>query len=102
MAFLIDTNVLSELRKAVPHPNVAAWAASVDSDSVYLSVLVAGEIRQGVEMLRRRDPGRAEVLDGWLDDLLASYADRTVAVDASVGDEWGRLNAPPPGAKANA
>ena len=93
MAFLIDTNVLSELRKAVPHPNVAAWAASVDSDSVYLSVLVAGEIRQGVEMLRRRDPGRAEVLDGWLDDLLASYADRTVAVDARVGDEWGRLNA---------
>jgi hypothetical protein len=93
VAFLIDTNVLSELRKAVPHPNVAAWAASVDSDSVYLSVLVAGEIRQGVEMLRRRDPGRAEVLDGWLDDLLASYADRTVAVDARVGDEWGRLNA---------
>jgi hypothetical protein len=93
VAFLIDANVLSELRKAVPHPNVAAWAASVDSDSVYLSVLVAGEIRQGVEMLRRRDPGRAEVLDGWLDDLLASYADRTVAVDARVGDEWGRLNA---------
>lgn len=93
MAFLIDTNVLSELRKAVPHPNVAAWASSVDPDSVYLSVLVAGEIRKGVEMLRRRDPQRAEILDTWLDALLATYADRTVGVDAGVADEWGRLDA---------
>lgn len=93
MAFLLDTNVLSEIRRERPDPNVDTWFASVDDDDIYLSVLVAGEIRQGVERLRRRDPRRAEVYELWLNELLVRYAERTVAIDAEVADEWGRLNA---------
>jgi predicted nucleic acid-binding protein len=93
MAFLLDTNVLSEIRRERPDPNVDRWFASVDDGDIYLSVLVAGEIRQGVERLRRRDPRRAEVYELWLNELLVRYAERTAAIDAVVAAEWGRLNA---------
>jgi hypothetical protein len=93
MAFLLDTNVFSEIRRPRPDPNVSTWLASVDDDEIYLSVLVAGEIRQGVERLRPRDPRRAEAYETWLNELLVRYADRTAAIDLDVADEWGRLNA---------
>ena len=93
MAFLLDTNVFSELRRARPDPNVDTWFGSVDDDDIYLSVLVAGEIRQGVERLRRRDPPRAEAYQLWLNELLVRYEERTAVIDAEVAEEWGRLNA---------
>jgi toxin FitB len=93
MAFLLDTNVFSELRRERPDPNVDRWFGSVEGDEIYLSVLVAGEIRQGVERLRRRDARRAEVFELWLNELLVHYAERTAVVDAEVAAEWGRLNA---------
>jgi toxin FitB len=55
VAFLLDTNVISEARKPAPNSNVRAWLASVPEGDLYLSVLVVGEIRQGIERLRRRD-----------------------------------------------
>jgi predicted nucleic acid-binding protein len=93
MAYLLDTNVFSEVRRARPDPNVDTWFASVDDDDIFLSVLVAGEIRQGVERLRPRDPRRAEAYEMWLNELLVRYAERTAAIDAEVAEEWGRLNA---------
>ena len=59
MSFVLDTNVLSELRKKRPHHRVRDWLQSVDGSDLYLSVLVVGEIVQGVERLRRRDPAQA-------------------------------------------
>jgi predicted nucleic acid-binding protein len=95
--FLLDTNVVSELRKAGrAHRGVVAWFEGVDSADLYLSVLVAGELRQGIERLRRRDTVAAQRLDRWLAVLLESYPGRVLPVDAAVAELWGRLNVPDP------
>lgn len=96
MSFLLDTNVVSEARKRTANPNVKAWFASVAGHELFLSVLVIGEIRQGIERMRRRDPKQAGVYESWLSTLLWDYADRIVPVDADVAQEWGRLNVPDP------
>jgi toxin FitB len=91
--FLLDTNVLSELRKRMPSYAVAAWFETVDDADLYLSVLVAGEIQSGIDRLRRHHPERAADYQDWLDELLVVYRDRIVGIDLSVAREWGRLNA---------
>lgn len=94
MTFLIDTNVISELRKGQGcDPNVAAWYASVEEADLYLSVLVTGEIRRGIERARRRDPARAAVFERWLGAIDGAFADRVLPIDRAVADEWGRLSA---------
>ena len=92
MAFLLDTNVVSELRRPRPDPRVLSWLASTASVDLHLSVLVAGEIRRGIELLRPREPDRAARLDAWLEGLVESYADRLIPVSALVADTWGRLS----------
>lgn len=92
MAFLLDTNVVSELRRPRPEPRVQAWLGGVASVDLHLSVLVAGEIRRGIELLRPREPDRARTLDEWLDELVDTYADRLLPVSAAVADTWGRLS----------
>ena len=92
MAFLLDTNVLSELRRPRPDTGVQAWLGTVASLDLYLSVLAAGEIRRGIELLRPREPGRAERLDEWLMGLVDRYGDRLLPVSAEVADAWGRLS----------
>jgi toxin FitB len=95
--FLLDTNVISELRKGSrAHARVRDWFQSVDDGAMYLSVLVIGEIRQGIESLRRRDAPAAARLDRWLAELVQSHADRVLPVDGAVADRWGRLNVPTP------
>ena len=96
MTFLLDTNVVSEIRKPRPDPKVQAWLASAPEADLYLSVLVVGEIRQGVERLRRRDPARAAPYEAWLAGLRRHFADRLVPITADVCEEWGRLNVPDP------
>jgi toxin FitB len=96
VAFLLDTNVISEARKPAADPNVRAWLASVPDAELYVSVLVIGEVRQGIERLRRRDPARVEVFEAWLSALRHDYSDRIVPVSAEVAEEWGRLNVPDP------
>jgi len=96
VAFLLDTNVVSEARRQTPDSKVRAWLASVPDAELYVSVLVIGEIRQGIERLRRRDPAQVVVFETWLSTLLHDYADRIVPVTAEVAEEWGRLNVPDP------
>ena len=97
MAFLLDTNVVSEMRKSAPHPRVAAWFRKHADDDAYLSVLVVGEIRRGIERLRPRDAGRATALDAWLDQVVETYRDRVLPVSRAAAEEWGRLlSAPEP------
>ena len=93
MSFLLDTNVVSEIRRG-RDANVAAWADEVADADLYLSVLTLGEIRKGIERLRRRDPDRADVFAVWLEQLRENFGDRILSVDASVAEAWGRLNAP--------
>ena len=96
MSFLLDTNVVSEVRRREPDRRVAAWFTSVRATDLYLSVLVVGEIRHGIERLARRDRAQATVYDKWLADLLDLYGDRVVPVTADVAETWGRLNVPDP------
>jgi predicted nucleic acid-binding protein len=96
MTLLLDTNVVSELRKREPNPNVLAWYATVDSADLFLSVLTIGEIRLGIERLRRKDPAQAVTIEGWLHGLRTRYRDHLIDVDAAVAEEWGRMNVPDP------
>ena len=96
MSYLLDTNVISEVRKPQANPHVRAWFASVPGESLYLSVLTVGEIRRGMEQLRRRDPAQAAVFEAWLASLRQHYADRLLPVTTEIAEEWGRLNVPDP------
>lgn len=94
MSYLIDTNIISEVRKG-PRCDaaVASWYASIDDADLYLSVLVLGEIRKGIELSRRHDPAKAEALESWLTEVDATFGDRVLPVDRAVTDEWGRMSA---------
>lgn len=92
MSFLLDTNVISEIRRG-RDPNVRAWADTVDDVELHLSVMTLGEIRTGIDRLRDRDTAQADVFGRWLSELRTGFADRILPVDARVADEWGRLNA---------
>ncbi len=97
MSYLLDTNIISELRKGErANSNVAAWFAGIADEEVFLSVLTIGEIRRGIESVRRRDPDSAAALDRWLALLTEAYADRILSVDRAVAEEWGRMNVPDP------
>jgi toxin FitB len=94
LSYLIDTNVISEIRKGDRcNAGVAAWYASIDDDDIYLSVLVLGEIRKGIERARRNDPARAHALESWLNTLKNSFAEQVLPIDHLVAEEWGRMSA---------
>ena len=91
--YLLDTNVVSELRKRERcDENVTAWYDSVSDDELALSVLTLGEIRKGVELIRDRDPNQAVSLENWLRYVEQHYEDRTLSIDAAVSDAWGRMH----------
>lgn len=96
MSFLLDTNVISEARKPNGNPRVREWLASVKGTDLFLSVLVVGEIRLGIERLRRRDPAQASIYETWLAELQQDYADRILPITIRIAEEWARLNAPSP------
>jgi len=97
LSYLIDTNVISELRKRERcHRGVADWFAGIAADEVFLSVLTIGEIRRGIELIRRRDARSARALTDWLDILSSDHRERILSVDQTVAEEWGRLNVPDP------
>jgi predicted nucleic acid-binding protein len=90
--FLLDTNILSELRKQSRcDAEVRNWVESTTAEELFVSVLVLGEIRQGVERIRMRDQNQARALEQWLQSILTEFADRILPVDERVADQWGRL-----------
>jgi predicted nucleic acid-binding protein len=92
--FLLDTNVVSELRKKERcAPKVDAWAATVPQNQDFLSVLVVGELRRGAILKRRTDPQVAEALERWIARLTHLYAERILPITLEVAQEWGRLSA---------
>jgi len=95
--FLLDTNVLSELRKGERcNPNVARWFAELPDEAVLLSVLSVGEIRRGIENVRRRDPPAAAALQSWLSELVKLHTDRILPIDLEVAQHWGYMGVPDP------
>jgi toxin FitB len=96
MKYLLDTNVLSETRKPRGDEKVKRWISSASAADLYLSVLVVGEIRRGIERLKRQDHSQAEVYEAWLGTVLSDYADRILPVNAEIADEWGRMSVTDP------
>jgi toxin FitB len=94
MGFLIDTNVLSEMRKPSGNANVLRWAAQHHTNDLFLSTLVIGEIRRGIEGIRMRDPAQARQLDGWRDRVVATFGRRILRVTLKIAEHWGRLSVP--------
>lgn len=91
--FLIDTDVLSALRRGGRHPGPARWLMAQRTSGLFLSVVTIGEVERGIERQRRVDPAFADELSGWLDRVLAWYGDRILPVDLPTAQRWGRLSA---------
>jgi len=91
--YLIDTVVLSELRKRERHAGIVQWLRGKAVDALFLSAITIGEIERGVLRQRVKNPVFAEALSAWLDRTVETYGDRILAVDARVARRWGRLSA---------
>ena len=94
MSYLVDTNVISEVRKGPRcDVNVARWYATLADGDLYLSVLVLGEIRRGIELSRPRHSERIHPLEHWLGAVTRAFHSRILPIDQMVADEWGRMSA---------
>jgi len=95
--FLLDTNVISEIRKRDrAHPNVVRWVAHTPVVDIGTSVVVLAEIRRGVELKWRSDRKQAEALDRWFAQMRARLADRVVPIDEPIAEAWAILGVPDP------
>ena len=87
--YLLDTNVVSELRRPQPHPTVVRWIEEMAADELFLSAVTVGEIQAGIELTREQDVAKAEELEAWLSAVLASY--NVLPMNAATFREWARL-----------
>ena len=91
--FLLDTDVLSALRRRERHPEAVRWVETQRTTDLYISVVTVGEIERDITQQQPRDPSFAGELALWLDRVLAWYSDRILIVDAATARRWGRLSA---------
>ena len=93
--YVLDTNVLSEMRRSSPDPRVLAWLEAVPERRLHTSVIVVGELRRGVQKRARVNLAAAQRLDLWLDELVDSYSfgDRLLPVNLEDAFTWGRITA---------
>ena len=89
--YLLDTNVVSELRKAKPHRAVVAWMKTLRPEQIFLSAVTVGELQAGVELTRKNDEAKAREIETWLGEVEASFA--TLPMDSACFREWARLMA---------
>ena len=87
--YLLDTNIISELRRSRPHGALLAWLKSVDDALLFLSAVSVGEIQRGIEITRRQDADRASEIESWLDQIIATY--KVLDMDAPAFRTWSRL-----------
>jgi toxin FitB len=87
--YLLDTNVISEVRKQKPHGGVLSWLVSVREEALFLSAVTMGELQAGIELTRDQDPAKAEEIEKWVDQLEQSY--QILPMDHRAFREWGRL-----------
>jgi toxin FitB len=91
--FLLDTNVISELRRKRPDPQVLSWLKLADPTTLCVSVLTLGEIAKGAAKCAMRDRAQAVIYFQWLERVRSDYTDRTIAVDTEIAEAWGQLAA---------
>lgn len=88
-SYLLDTNVVSELRKQRPHGGVVAWLESIDDAQLYLSAVTLGEIQAGIELTREQNPDKANEIEAWLELVAGAY--NILAMDTAAFRAWARL-----------
>ena len=97
MRFLLDTNIISEIRKRDrAHPNLARWVARTPVKEMGTSVVVLAEIRRGIELKRRSDSKQAEALDRWFAQMRTRLGDRVLPIDEPIAEMWATMNVPDP------
>lgn len=96
MSYLLDTTMVSEFRKKTPDAGAVKWFDSVRSGQLYVSALMVGELRKGIERLADRDPTQAAALDDWCQRLVRGFSDRIIPVTQDIAETWGRLSARTP------
>jgi predicted nucleic acid-binding protein len=95
--FLLDTNIISELRKRDrAHPNVRHWVARTPAEEMGTSVLVLAELRRGIELKRQHDPEQAKSLDRWFRQMRMRLSDRVLPIDEPIAEAWALLGIPDP------
>lgn len=87
--YLLDTNVISELRKPRPHGAVVTWIRSLEEEQLFLSAVTLGELQAGIERTRRQDSAKADEIEAWVDQLSSSY--QIIPMNAQCFREWGRI-----------
>ncbi|MFZ0814394.1 MAG: type II toxin-antitoxin system VapC family toxin [Candidatus Sulfotelmatobacter sp.] len=92
--YLLDTNVISELRKTRPHGAVVAWLEKLRVEQIFLSSVTMGELQMGVELTRRQDPAKAHEIESWLTSVEMSFA--FIPMDSACFREWSRIMAGKP------
>ena len=92
MSFLIDTVVLSELRKKNRDRKVVRWVKDVSAHDLFLSVVTIGEVEKGISNQRKKNPAFARKLEDWFSDIFLYYSDRIIPVDINIALCWGRLS----------
>lgn len=97
MKFLLDTKIISEIRKRErAHAGVARWVAQTPVTEIGTSVIVLAEIRRGIELKRRTDPKQATSLDQWFAQMRSRLEDRVLSVDEPIAEAWALLSVPDP------
>lgn len=91
--FLLDTVIVSELRKRIPDAGVVRWVTQQEDEQLFISVVTLGEIERGIEKRRQADSEFATELTAWLESLVRLYADRILAITPLIARRWGRLSA---------
>jgi toxin FitB len=87
--YLLDTNVVSELRKPRPHGGVVAWLESLDDAQLYVSAVTLGEIQAGIELTREQDPSKAQEIEAWLTLVAGAY--NVLPMDSAAFTAWAKL-----------
>lgn len=87
--YLLDTNIVSELRRLRPHGAVLAWLESVDDEALHLSAVTLGEIQAGIEITREQDPDKAANIETWADQIALTY--NILPMDAATFRLWAKL-----------
>jgi predicted nucleic acid-binding protein len=87
--YLLDTNIISELRRPRPHPGLITWLSGLASDQIFISAVTLGELQSGVENIRQQDTGRAEIIESWIDSVAASYS--VLPMDGGAFRRWAKL-----------
>ncbi len=87
--FLLDTNIVSELRKSKPHGGVLSWMRSIPNESLYISAVTIGEIQTGIEITKEQDPLKAAILESWLNLIAENY--KVLPMDSKIFRIWAKL-----------